>query len=55
MAVSQIKAAELEFFLHLELLQFLLFAPSLSETGVIQTEGPENFVVIFEILLINKE
>ena len=52
-----------------ELLQFLLFAHSsrrsflrtymdpLSETDadVIQTESPENFVVIFEILPIDKE
>ena len=27
----------------------------LSETDVIQTESPKNFVVIFEILLIDKE
>ena len=27
----------------------------LSETDVIQTDGPENFVVIFEILPIDKE
>ena len=27
----------------------------LSETDVIQTESPENFVVIFEILPIDKE
>ena len=27
----------------------------LSETDVVQTESPDNFVVIFEILLIDKE
>ena len=71
-AAGQIKAAEQDFFLHVELLQFLLFARSsrrsflrtvqsiqqygsaLSETDVIQTESPENFVVIFEILPIDK-
>ena len=65
MAASQIKAVELGFFLHVELLHILLFArstesafffyercnpfnnmDSLSETDVIQTESPENFVVI---------
>ena len=71
-AASQIKAVELDFFLHVELLQFLLFARfsrrsflrtvqsiqqygPLSETDVIQSDSPENFVVIFEILPIDKE
>ena len=71
-AASQLKAVELDFFLHVELLQFLLFARSsrrsfferygsinnmdpLSETDVIHSDSPENFVVIFEILPTDKE
>ena len=72
-AVSQIKAVELDFFSTLNRFSScFLHAPvgdpfygercnsfnnidPLSETDVIQTESPENFVVIFEILLIDKE
>ena len=71
-AVSQIKAVELDFFSTLNYFSScFLHAPvgdhfyercnpvnnsdPLSETDVIQTESPENFVVIFEILLIDKE
>ena len=72
-AVSQIKAVELDFFFS-SLNCFsscFLHAPVgdpfykrcnpfnnidlLSETDVIQTESSENFVVIFKILLIDKE
>ena len=74
MAASEImKSRRTGFFLHVELLLFLLFARSsrrsflyerynpfnnmdpLSETDVIQTESLENFVVIFEILPIDKQ
>ena len=72
-AVSQIKAVELDFFSTLNRFSScFLYAPvgdpfygercnsfnnidPLSETDVIQTESPENFVVIFEILPIDKE
>ena len=71
-AVSQIKAVELDFFSTLNCFSScFLHAPvgdpfyercnpfnnidPLSETDVIQTESPENFMVIFEILLIDKE
>ena len=72
-AVSQIKAVELDFFSTLNCFSScFLHAPAvgdpfyercnpfnntdpLSETDVIQTESPENFVVIFEILLTDKE
>ena len=72
MAVSQIKAVELDFFSTLNCFSScFLHAPvgdpfyercnpfnnidPQSEIDVIQTESPENFVVIFEILLIDKE
>ena len=72
MAVSQIKAIELDFFSTLNCFSScFLRAPvgdpfhercnpfnnidPLSETEVIQTQSPENLVVIFEILLIDKE
>ena len=72
MAVSKIKAVELDFFSTLNCFSsYFLHAAvgdrsyercnsfnnidPLSETDVIQTESPENFVVIFEILLIDKE
>ena len=69
MVVSQIKAVELDFFSTLNCLSScFLHAPvgdpfyercnpfnNMSETDVIQTESAENFVVIFEILLIDRE
>ena len=66
-AVSKIKAVELDFFSTLNCFSSFFTngvihstisgnnIDPLSETDVIQTEIPENFVVIFEILLIDKE
>ena len=61
-AASQIKSVELDFFSTSNCFSscFLYGDPfnnmdPLSETDVIQTESTENFVVIFEILPIDKE